>query len=481
MDVRSGVFWYGMEGFVSIFRRFSLSIGCTLRLVVMCVSLLGLTSCFVGKYAFEMSRNYRPVYNPGGHLFEEDEDFARSYELYKKRREDLQNSGDSAAHNEQKKKRLTEAEKRKVVGRLRRHGVKVAAVDDNKGDMVNKEGIDLSRVKGARFIDIDPDEIAKLKAKGRTKAGATEADQQNIEEKGADEQKELLEEGAELQPREEGVSEQEAGANAADKDGQQQENVDELEPGTVGDEGEDFFESEEDEDRQDADISGLEPGSATADNKSTADDEGEDFLGEDGDQQYADGNVLEPSTADNEGTVGGVGGDFIQSEEEDAGQPYEDISGLEPGGATADDESAADNEGEDFLSGEEDKDQQYADEDGLESSTADDEGTVGDGGGDLLKSEEEDADQQHEDVSRLEQDSGSIERVVGTGADASSTLTNESGKDSRGSRDYFGSYSSACYSSGTGGGFYFSIDDECCDVDGGANCDSDEGYIFGHR
>ncbi|MEH0831441.1 TRP75-related protein, partial [Anaplasma bovis] len=284
--MRSGVFWYGMEGFVSIFRRFSLSIGCTLRLVVMCVSLLGLTSCFVGKYAFEMSRNYRPVYNPGGHLFEEDEDFARSYELYKKRREDLQNSGDSAAHSEQKKKRLTEAEKRKVVSRLRRHGVKVAAADDNKGDMVNNEGIDLSRVRGARFIDVDVNEIAKLKAKSRTKAGATEADQQ-IGEKGANDQKESLEEGTESQLPE-GVNEQDVGANAADKDGQQQGNVDELEPGTVGDEGEDFFESEEDEDRQDADISGLEPGSATADNKSTADDEGEDFLGEDGDQQYAD-------------------------------------------------------------------------------------------------------------------------------------------------------------------------------------------------
>ena len=392
MNVRSGVFWYGMEGFVSIFRRFSLSIGSALRLVVMCVLLLGLTSCFVGKHAFEMSRNYRPVYNPGGHLFEEDEDFVRSYELYKKRREDLQNSSDRVVH----KKRLTDAEKRKVVGKLRRHGVKVAATE-SKGDMVNNEGIDLSRVRGARFIDVDLNEIAKLKAKGRTKDDAAKADEQHVEDKGIGGKEESSrEEDAGPQLHDGDVSGQEAGSTTVvDSEGQQHADEDGLEQSTAYVEGGDFFTEEEDEDQESAEMRVLGP--------STAEYEGEDaFVEEDEDQQHEDVSEPELDVADDEGE-------------------------------------------EDFLT-EGDEDQPYA-------------------GEDFLQDEEEDGD------------------AVNTGADAGSTLTTSGNgvENSRSSKGYLGSYfSSNC--SGTGGGFYFSIDDECCDgVGEEVNCDSDEGYIFGNR
>ncbi|MCU7611592.1 TRP75-related protein [Anaplasma capra] len=129
-------------------------------------SLLGLvlfmTSCG-GKYAFEMSRNYIPPYNPGGDLFDEDEDFAQSYEVYKKRRDDVLADTAGARGLRSGKEGYPEGRvggrsglrKRDVMEKLREYGaVPVDSVESDDLGMVNNEGVDLSRVEGARFLDV---------------------------------------------------------------------------------------------------------------------------------------------------------------------------------------------------------------------------------------------------------------------------------------------------------------------------------------
>ncbi|WP_447582098.1 TRP75-related protein [Anaplasma marginale] len=107
------------------------SVGSMSRLVI---SLLGLalfvTSCGE-RCVFEMGRNYVPPYNPGGELFDEDEDFAQSYEVYKQRREDvLADAGSGARELRTGGKGASEGpvsgrsgvRKRDVVEKLREYG-----------------------------------------------------------------------------------------------------------------------------------------------------------------------------------------------------------------------------------------------------------------------------------------------------------------------------------------------------------------------
>ncbi|WP_218078785.1 TRP75-related protein, partial [Anaplasma phagocytophilum] len=124
--------------------------------------LLILSSCG-GKYAFEMSRNYAPPYNPGGDYFDDDENFAQSYEIYEKRREDALREQQSmkrrnrGGDSQQKsgRRQISDEEKSKIIDQLQRYGVMYNAGERRRGGMVNSEGIDLSRVRGARFIDVD--------------------------------------------------------------------------------------------------------------------------------------------------------------------------------------------------------------------------------------------------------------------------------------------------------------------------------------
>ena len=151
------------------------------RLVVFSfVSLLVLSSCG-GRYAFEMSRNYTPVYNPGGELFGEDEGFAQSYEIYEKRRNDvLQDQADTrrsralGADRSQNRgvRKISAAEKEEIEEQLRKYGALPSkAAGRDRGRMVNKEGVDLSQIKGARFIDIlveDDGNLAEGRERGRS-------------------------------------------------------------------------------------------------------------------------------------------------------------------------------------------------------------------------------------------------------------------------------------------------------------------------
>ncbi|KJV86586.1 metallothionein family protein [Anaplasma phagocytophilum str. CRT53-1] len=133
-----------------------------LRFVLSVVVLLILSSCG-GKYAFEMSRNYAPPYNPGGDYFDDDESFAQSYEIYEKRREDALREQESMKKRnrgrdlQQKsgRRQISDEEKGRIIDELQRYGVMYNAGERRKGGMVNSEGIDLSRVRGARFIDVD--------------------------------------------------------------------------------------------------------------------------------------------------------------------------------------------------------------------------------------------------------------------------------------------------------------------------------------
>ncbi|WP_037352107.1 TRP75-related protein [Anaplasma marginale] len=158
------------------------SVGSMSRLVI---SLLGLalfvTSCGE-RYVFEMGRNYVPPYNPGGELFDEDEDFAQSYEVYKQRREDvLADAGSGARELRTGGKGASEGpvsgrsgvRKRDVVEKLREYGaVPLDRVEGSGGGMINKEGVDLARVEGARFLNVDlkPGDEALEKSEARTPA-----------------------------------------------------------------------------------------------------------------------------------------------------------------------------------------------------------------------------------------------------------------------------------------------------------------------
>lgn len=138
------------------------SVSYMLRFVLSVVVLLILSSCG-GKYAFEMSRNYAPPYNPGGDYFDDDESFAQSYEIYEKRREDALREQESMKKRnrgrdlQQKsgRRQISDEEKGRIINELQRYGVMYNAGERRKGGMVNSEGIDLSRVRGARFIDVD--------------------------------------------------------------------------------------------------------------------------------------------------------------------------------------------------------------------------------------------------------------------------------------------------------------------------------------
>ncbi|SBO13682.1 hypothetical protein ANAPC1_00015 [Anaplasma phagocytophilum] len=170
------------------------SVSYMLRFVLSVVVLLVLSSCG-GKYAFEMSRNYAPPYNPGGDYFDDDENFAQSYEIYEKRREDALREQQSMKRRnrsgdlQQKsgRRQISDEEKSKIIDQLQRYGVMYNAGERRKGGMVNSEGIDLSRVRGARFIDVDLSKSGVISGKeekvdGSISVKTKEGDSPNTEE-----------------------------------------------------------------------------------------------------------------------------------------------------------------------------------------------------------------------------------------------------------------------------------------------------------
>jgi hypothetical protein len=105
----------------------------------------------------KLSDKYRPPGNPGGTNFYADEDFAESYKLYEKRREllkkkKLQNRAD-VINKENLIKKLRE---KKIIdlNDASGHYEEACIIDEEGGDaVINQHGIDITRLKGAVFID----------------------------------------------------------------------------------------------------------------------------------------------------------------------------------------------------------------------------------------------------------------------------------------------------------------------------------------
>ncbi len=104
----------------------------------------------------KLSKRYIPPGNPGGASFHTDEDFAESYKLYEKRRELLKKtkSQDRAINKEDLIKKLKE----KKIASLDNepNDMEACIVDDEESAMINQHGINITRLKGAVFIDQEP-------------------------------------------------------------------------------------------------------------------------------------------------------------------------------------------------------------------------------------------------------------------------------------------------------------------------------------
>ncbi|QKX01658.1 hypothetical protein GOY13_01735 [Wolbachia endosymbiont of Cruorifilaria tuberocauda] len=127
-------------------------------------ALMFLISTFLIGYSAEtksklkLSEKYKPPGNPGGVNFYEDEDFAESYKLYKKRREILKKKKlQSMINTNTSKENLAKKLEKKKVNLLNLNrevsNLETCICDDGKDAMVNQYGINIARLKGAIFID----------------------------------------------------------------------------------------------------------------------------------------------------------------------------------------------------------------------------------------------------------------------------------------------------------------------------------------
>ncbi|WP_333023344.1 TRP75-related protein [Wolbachia endosymbiont of Pentidionis agamae] len=111
------------------------------------LTVLSFTQSVEGKVS--LSKRQPPAFNPGGTNFYEDEEFVKAYELYKKRRNSL------------KKKNLQNkiVNKNNLQNKPKQQKNKAALhpaynkENDSENAMINQYGIDIARIKGARFID----------------------------------------------------------------------------------------------------------------------------------------------------------------------------------------------------------------------------------------------------------------------------------------------------------------------------------------
>ncbi|QXK91995.1 hypothetical protein HL033_00160 [Neoehrlichia mikurensis] len=116
----------------------------TLLIIVMIL----VSSCFRSS-VLHFSKKYTPIYNPGGEYFYSDKDFYNAYNLYKKRREmflqkDVNKNLDSNKSNKNEFSNIA------IMDKLEEYGS-----TDLKDAMINRDGIDLSKLDGAKFIEID--------------------------------------------------------------------------------------------------------------------------------------------------------------------------------------------------------------------------------------------------------------------------------------------------------------------------------------
>ncbi|NUY39263.1 hypothetical protein GO684_00710 [Wolbachia endosymbiont of Litomosoides brasiliensis] len=111
------------------------------------------------KSKVKFSKKYRPLGNPGGTNFHEDEDFAESYKLYEKRRELLKKKKSQGRTNINiNKEKLAKKLKEKKISHFDSElsNTEVCVINDEEDAMVNQHGINIARLKGAVFIDQGP-------------------------------------------------------------------------------------------------------------------------------------------------------------------------------------------------------------------------------------------------------------------------------------------------------------------------------------
>ncbi|MDG7056400.1 MAG: TRP75-related protein [Wolbachia endosymbiont of Meromenopon meropis] len=121
------------------------------------------------KSKVKFSKKYIPPGNPGGASFHEDEDFVESYKLYEKRREILKKKKSQSRTNpnligRNLVRRLREKKSAPLYNKS--NEIKNCTINDGENAMINQHGIDIARLKGAVFIDDQPQyEEAHLKTK----------------------------------------------------------------------------------------------------------------------------------------------------------------------------------------------------------------------------------------------------------------------------------------------------------------------------
>ncbi|WP_339045795.1 TRP75-related protein [Candidatus Mesenet endosymbiont of Agriotes lineatus] len=103
----------------------------------------------------QFSKKYIPIYNPGGEYFFFDQKFSKSYELYQKRQDALKEKTTLEYNYAPKADKLG-----KRVNQSTKSSSQFTDSDeftDDSSAMVNSYGIDLARLKGAKFIEVIDD------------------------------------------------------------------------------------------------------------------------------------------------------------------------------------------------------------------------------------------------------------------------------------------------------------------------------------
>ncbi|MDR1139821.1 MAG: TRP75-related protein [Rickettsiales bacterium] len=135
------------------------------------------------KSKVKLSKKYVPQGNPGGTNFHEDEDFAESYRLYEKRRELLKKKKlQGRANANIDKENLAKKLKEKKIALLssKPSDMEACIVEDEEDAMVNQHGINITRLKGAVFIDQAQYEGEQLESKRQEGKKATATREKKI-------------------------------------------------------------------------------------------------------------------------------------------------------------------------------------------------------------------------------------------------------------------------------------------------------------
>ena len=120
--------------------------------ILLILILFLIVSC-INRSGYQFSRKYSPIYNPDGEAFDSNVEFSRAYSIYKERRDALV----SGIGNKNAVKYET---KRKVqVENVDQLLEKILSEKEDDDLMIDGNGINLVDIAGAKFIDLDSDDV----------------------------------------------------------------------------------------------------------------------------------------------------------------------------------------------------------------------------------------------------------------------------------------------------------------------------------